>query len=302
MSRVPPIASPKVSIVIPTYNQAHFLKECLDSVIAQTVTDWEAIVVNNFSEDTTREVVLSYGDSRITLIDFANHGVIAASRNVGWRQAKAEWVAFLDSDDLWDCRKLEICLAATGDTVDVVSHPERFLKDDKIVQQTQPATPSRASFEGLLLEGNCLSPSAILVRRTLLDRAGGYCEDRDIITAEDHDLWLRLAALGARMVHLPQALADYRLHGEQNFRSVERHMLASLAVFDRHAPSLSPSAPLRCRRARARIIYGAGRTEQKAGRGGPALRLLARAFGQWPFLPRLPVAAILAVVAMIRPR
>lgn len=292
--------TPRVSIVIPTYNQADFLKECLDSVLAQSVTDWDCIVVNNFSADHTRDVVLAYGDPRITLVDLANEGVIAASRNVGWRRARADWVAFLDSDDLWAPDKLEQCLAAATDGVDVVSHPERFLKDGCIVHQTAPADQHRASARGLLLDGNCLSPSAILVRRQMLERAGGYCEDREIITAEDHDLWVRLALMGARMRHLAQPLADYRLHGQQNFRAVERHMNASLAVLDRHLPQLEDVAGWRGRRAKARIIYGAARTEQKLGRGRAALALLARSAALWPVQPRLFLAAILALPTALK--
>lgn len=287
--------APRVSIVIPTYNQADFLKECLDSVLAQSLADWECIVVNNFSDDHTRDVVLAFGDPRIQLIDFANQGVIAASRNVGWRQARADWVAFLDSDDLWAGDKLERCLAAATDGVDVVSHPERFLKDGRIVHQTAPADDRRASARGLLLDGNCLSPSAILVRRSCLEQAGGYCEDREIITAEDHDLWVRLAFLNVRMRHLPQPLADYRLHGQQNFRAVERHMNASLAVLDRHLPKLENGGGWRGRRARARVIYGAARTEQKLGRGLQALRLLAVSARIWPFQIRLVPAALMAL-------
>jgi glycosyltransferase involved in cell wall biosynthesis len=287
--------APRVSIVIPTYNQAHFLKECLDSVRAQTMADWECVVVNNFSEDATREVALSYGDPRITLIDFSNEGVIAASRNVGWRRASAEWVAFLDSDDLWTPDKLEACLAVAADGVDLVSHPENFLKDGAVIDATPPSPAERCTFGRLLLDGNCLSPSAVLVRRALLERAGGYCEDREVITAEDADLWLRLAALGARMTCIDRPVGFYRLHGEQNFRAVERHMNASLAVLDRHLPALPGGGGWRGRRARARIVYGAARTEQKMGRRGPALRLFARSFLIWPFQPRLALAALLAL-------
>ncbi|CUW38052.1 Glycosyltransferase [Magnetospirillum sp. XM-1] len=294
--------SPRVSIVIPTYNQADFLKECLDSVRAQTVADWECIVVNNFSADHTRDVVLAYGDPRIQLIDFANQGVIAASRNVGIRAARAEWVAFLDSDDLWAPNKLELCLAAVTDGVDLVSHPEHFLKDGAIVNRTQAAPAERCRFERLLLDGNCLSPSAVLVRRALLERAGGFCEDREVITAEDADLWLRLAALGARMTCIPQPVGYYRLHGEQNSKGVARHMEASLTVLERHLPALPGKGGWRGRRARARIVYGAARTEQKLGRGPAALSLLARSALLWPFQIRLLPAFLLSLRALPGPR
>lgn len=291
--------APRVSIVIPTYNHAHFLGPALESVRAQTMADWECLVVNNHSTDDTEAVVAAFADPRIRLINFHNHGVIAASRNQGLRAACGEWVAFLDSDDLWHPAKLERCLEA-GDNADVVSHPERFLKDGRIIHQTRVADPVRASFESLLLEGNCLSPSAILVRRERLLSLGGFSEDKDLVTAEDHDLWLRLARSGAVMAFVDAPLADFRIHGEQNSSSVERHMKASLAVLARHYPQLTPPAPWRYRRARAQVIYGAARTQQKLGRRGAALALLTRAFAVWPFLPKIPVAAALVLVGFWR--
>jgi glycosyltransferase involved in cell wall biosynthesis len=292
---------PRVSIVVPTYNHAHFLEAALDSVRAQTMGDWECIVVNNFSEDDTEAVVASFADPRVRMINFRNQGIIAASRNVGIREAAADWVAFLDSDDVWEPEKLERCLAvAEADGADLVSHPELFLRDGRTGQCTEVATPRRTTYTSLLLDGNCLSPSAVLVRRQALLRVGGFCEDREVVTAEDAELWLRLAADGIHMASAPEALGYYRIHGAQNVNAVERHMNASLTVLDRHYPRLGVTAPCRYRRARARIIYAAGRTQQKLGRGRAALALLGRAFLVWPFLPRLPVAALLVVAAWFR--
>ena len=87
--------SAKVEVVIPTYNQADFLREALQSVLAQDFTDWKATVVNNMSTDHTRAVVAEFADPRIRIIDFANHGIIAAARNRALRESNAEYVAFL---------------------------------------------------------------------------------------------------------------------------------------------------------------------------------------------------------------
>ena len=99
--------SPVITVVIPTYNHAHFLRQALKSLQEQTIQEWEAVVVNNFSEDNTVEVVASFHDQRIRLTNFRNHGIIGASRNEGARQARADIIAFLDSDDTWFSRKLE---------------------------------------------------------------------------------------------------------------------------------------------------------------------------------------------------
>ena len=89
MVQVPAMSNqPFVTVVIPTFNHAKLLRRALDSVVAQTFDNWEAIVINNFSTDETIEVVESYQDDRIKLINFKNNGVIAASRNQGIKNAR----------------------------------------------------------------------------------------------------------------------------------------------------------------------------------------------------------------------
>ena len=114
--------SPVVTVVIPTYNHAHFLRDALNSLRAQTYTDWEAVVVNNFSEDDTVEVVNSFADSRIRLENFRNNGVIAASRNRGIALARGSYLAFLDSDDTWYPEKLARCMECFDNGIGLVCH------------------------------------------------------------------------------------------------------------------------------------------------------------------------------------
>ena len=94
------------SVVIPTYNHAEFLETALKSVLDQTFRDFEVIVVNNYSTDDTLSVIERLGDPRVQVINFRNHGVIGASRNVGIKASQAPYVAFLDSDDTWEVSKL----------------------------------------------------------------------------------------------------------------------------------------------------------------------------------------------------
>jgi glycosyltransferase involved in cell wall biosynthesis len=293
------MSHPRVSIVIPSYNHAHFLGAALDSVRAQTVTDWECVVVNNYSTDNTEAVVAAYDDPRIRLLNFRNEGVIAASRNVGIQATTGEWVAFLDSDDWWEADKLERCLAAAGPDTDVVSHPEFFFKNDIVIDTTQVADAARVAYRTLLFAGNCLSPSAIMIRRPLLERHGGFATDRELITAEDFELWLRLARDGARFAFVDKPLAYFRIHGGQNSGSIVRHRDASLAVLERHLDGLKDATVLdrlRGRRARALVVYAAGRGLQKAGRFSDALGQFARAAALWPLEPRLWAAVALALL------
>ena len=159
---------PSVSVVIPTYNHAQFLGAALASVRAQTVTDWECIVVNNFSTDDTERLVAELGDTRIRLVNFSNHGVIAASRNQGIALAQSELVAFLDSDDAWAPDKLQKCFDKLTKGFDLVCHAERWLHEDGDVREVVYGPERRATFDNLLFEGNCISTSAVVVRRDWL--------------------------------------------------------------------------------------------------------------------------------------
>lgn len=276
---------PRVSVVIPTYNHAELLRQALTSVVAQTMGDWECLVVNNHSTDNTQQVVDSFADLRIRLINFQNQGVIAASRNVGIEQARGDWVAFLDSDDLWSADKLEECLRVSGPDTAVVSHPELFVRDDIVVHSTQVATSERVSYKNLLFMGNCLSPSAILVRRLLLQRLGGFCTDAQIVTAEDYDLWLRIAQTAPNFAFVDKHLATYRLHDGQNSGRILKHRDASLEVLRRHLASMPWWKRFLGRCPQALAVYAAGRSFQKAGHIRQALGQWLWAGALWPLFP-----------------
>lgn len=96
------------SVVIPTYNQCQYLKKAINSVLKQTYKNFEIIVIDNFSKDKTREIVNSFKSSKIIYKKFNNNGVIGRSRNLGISLAQGIWIAFLNSDDWWEKKKLEI--------------------------------------------------------------------------------------------------------------------------------------------------------------------------------------------------
>lgn len=292
-------APPLISIVIPTYNQADWLREALQSVLAQAVGDWEAIVVNNHSADHTEAVVAELADPRIRLINFANHGIIAASRNVGIRAARGEWVAFLDSDDVWHDDKLAVCLPHLGGPYDIVTHGVHFWDGTQILRDWLPGPERRAVLRNLLFEGSAMSPSATLVRRSLLDAVGGVSEDAELRTAEDYELQLKLVAAGARIRFLSLVLGKYRIHPGQQSKSAERHRLASEMAVRRHYQSLPGRDwrdALRLRRRLASLEYGAGRLYQEGGDRTTARTCFLRALARWPILPRAWAALALTLV------
>ena len=229
---------PLVSVVIPTYNHAHLLGCALQSVLDQTYTKWEAIVIDNHSQDNTDEVVQSFQDPRITLLKIRNNGVIAASRNFGIRAAKGSWIAFLDSDDCWYPKKLETAIGGIQEApfVDVCSTDE-FLVDQsagsRLVLKYGPYRPD--FYRSLLVNGNCLSPSATLVSRDFMDiNKILFRENPEFVTAEDYDFWMLLARAGARFRFIHSVQGEYLIHATNNSGQVERHSQNVINVIKDH--------------------------------------------------------------------
>jgi glycosyltransferase involved in cell wall biosynthesis len=180
-----------VTVIIPTYNRGWIVKEAIDSVLHQDFSDFELIVVDDGSDDDTREVLGAYANS-ITVLHQSNRGVSAA-RNRGISEASGRLVAFLDSDDLWLPGKLKTQV--------------KFFEEnaDAMINQTQEiwirngirVNPKKRhhKFSGMIFEQSlalCLvSPSAVMLRRSLFDTVGVF--DERLPACEDYDLWLRIS-------------------------------------------------------------------------------------------------------------
>ncbi|MBI4786845.1 MAG: glycosyltransferase [Chloroflexi bacterium] len=185
----------KVSVIIPTYNRAQLIGATLASVLAQTFRDYEIIVVDDGSEDDTAKCLARFED-RITSHRIEHSGASAA-RNAGLEIARGEYIAFLDSDDLWEPRFLERMSAA----LDSASRAGFVYCDYATFDArgiVQPAyLPARHKLRGnlfaQLLESDLLSTGALMIRRECLDRTGGF--DPALEITHDWDLWLRLALL-----------------------------------------------------------------------------------------------------------
>jgi glycosyltransferase involved in cell wall biosynthesis len=228
------LSPPGISVIIPTYNQANFLREAMQSVMDQTFPDWEAIVVNNYSEDNTIEVIESFQDPRIKLINFRNHGIIGASRNEGVRQAQADIIAFLDSDDSWNRLKLAKVSSFFRQRPDVqlVCHDESALVDNHIKSVIKYG-PYK-DYYGLLFQKNCLSTSAVAMRRHNFLALGGFSEDSRFAGVEDYDLWLRLARAGGTIAYLHEVLGTCRLHDQSFSARIQQHCDHTLYLLSCH--------------------------------------------------------------------
>lgn len=292
-----PVAQgPLVSVVIPTYNHAQFLRNALDSVVGQTFTQWEAIVVNNFSQDDTISVIKSYDDPRIHYVNFANQGVIAASRNHGISKTSAPYIAFLDSDDIWYPQKLEKCMLRLQQGFDMVCHAETWVGPGGRKRDVAYGPESRATYSQLLYEGNCISTSAVVVKREFVERVGGFSEQPSFITAEDYELWLKLARDGAKIGFVTDILGEYLIHDGNQSRAALRNMEAVMAVVRHHLAEQAERGESNWRRARkclALIYYGGARGLQDSGQFGAAWRYFFKALAQYPLVPKFYAAMLL---------
>ena len=225
---------PFVTVVIPTFNHAKLLRRALDSVVAQTFDNWEAIVINNFSTDETIEVVESYQDDRIKLINFKNNGVIAASRNQGIKNARGIYIAFLDSDDNWYSEKLQKCVEYANQGAQFICHGEKWINSNFSTREIMYGPANRATYLSLLFRGNCISTSATCIETALLRSVDGFDESTEIVTAEDYDLWMRLAATNPKTVFIPEILGEFHRLSDSASSAVLRNLSSEKIVLQKH--------------------------------------------------------------------
>ncbi len=205
-----------ISIVIPTYNRSKDLKRALNSVMGQTYSNWEAIVVDNHSDDDTEKVIKSFGSKKIKMIKIHNNGVIAASRNMGIQVSKGEYIAFLDSDDWWMANKLEESVKKINQGADFVFHPLYLVTNENpffFSKVTKTRHLEEDVFSDLLKFGNCICNSSVVVNKKILDLLGGICISPELIAIEDYDTWLRIAQKSNNFIQIMKPLGYYWIGG-----------------------------------------------------------------------------------------
>ncbi len=237
-----------VSVVIPTYNSAPLLNRALSSVLGQTYTNWEVLVVDNLSMDNTDAVVERFNDRRIRLLKVKNDGVIAKSRNLAIREAKGRWVAFLDADDWWTRNKLEISVGKLLAGADIVYHdlwhagPRSRYSLRSVIRTRTLRYPV---YRDLAKFGNALLNSSVVVRRDILLDVGGLNENPRLVAAEDFECWLRIARRTEKF-HRISGIHGYYWIGHQNTSSAERTLTCLTELRNRYldrvadGPAASP--------------------------------------------------------------
>lgn len=196
------------SVIIPVYNSAWCIKKCIDSVLNQTYKSFEIIVIDNYSNDGTFDIIQDYQDNRIRVFKIHNNGIIAASRNKGIKEAQGEWICFLDSDDWWTRNKLEECSRLTED-YDLIYHNLRGVtaKGERCFKLGFP--PKKDVYVQILSTGNIISNSSACVRKSVLWEIGLLSEELTIVGVEDCDCWVRIAAAKKRFGFIPKILGYY---------------------------------------------------------------------------------------------
>lgn len=249
---------PTISIIVPCYNYAWVLRETLDSVLGQTSTDWECLVVDDGSQDNTREVVQEYvdRDPRIRYLHRLNGG-LSAARNTGIQAARGAFIQFLDADDMLAPSKLSVQAAylQANPEVDVVYGNVRFFEhgNQQILSSTRnfidltqnwmtPLIGCGDAVVQALVQRNQLVVNAPLLRAELVATVGKF--DEALRSLEDWDYWLRCATQGAVFAYLPtpETWALVRVHGESMSQDQDRMLRSEIRVRIRLHAELSVSS------------------------------------------------------------
>jgi len=241
----------RVSVIIPTYNRAGYLGEAIQSVLDQTFSDFELLVVDDGSTDNTREVVASFKDVRVRYIQQENRGV-AAARNAGIKASDGEYIAFLDSDDIWLPENLEIKvkLLDSRPEVGLVCSDAYFFDnssgatlcrlwhDPKSPAWFDPVRAARQPLKELIRKGCLIMPPASLVRSQVVTAVNYF--DESLPTSEDWDFIIRIVQrFQVEIIDMP--LLKVRRHSTNLSENQEKMYRGAVAAINKamHSGSFS---------------------------------------------------------------
>jgi glycosyltransferase involved in cell wall biosynthesis len=276
---------PIVSIITPTFNHERYIRDCLESAIAQTDPRWEQLVIDDGSTDRTEAIVRSFEDPRIRYVRREQLGImhLAASYNIALGMARGEFVAVLEGDDLWPADKIErqlplfdrpeVVLAwGRARLVSEIGEYERTVPTSAFIARMQRRSPGETIRS--LLRTNFVPAGTVMCRRDALLRIGGFQQPEDIVTT-DYPTWLELCRVGW-FASADQVLGFHRRHSDSAGHSNHDEMSLVLywgARFVERLPDLErerlgvtvAEAHHVERLRRAYLDYGSGRTALEGG-------------------------------------
>lgn len=281
----------KVSVIIPSYNSGHYLKEALDSALAQTFMDYEVVVVNDGSTDSTEAVIRDYEQrypEKIRYI-YQNNKGLAAARNTAIQHVTGEYLALLDADDRWLPERLaETVAAMDADQKLGIVHANitRFASNGNILDTPQRDTRYLTGmiFEHIFLRRAHLSCPTVLIRRRCIDKVGLFDENLSYLGCEDRELWLRIAQRYA-VHYIDKVLALYRISPTSMSHNQENMLKGRLYVVDKFCPpdAMTPAQRRLRRQALAQIYRDRGDEFLLSNRYAEARKGYAQAIRQAPF-------------------
>ena len=205
--------SPLVSVVMPVYNAEKYLHEALDSILGQTYTNFEFIIVDDGSTDNSRRIIEDYRDKRIKLLLHKKNKGIVTALNDGIAAARGKYIARMDADDISDPTRIEkqkIFLDTYKD-VSVVGTFLRIINDQgKQLFTIEPPTRSIAVRQ-FLRNDSCIAHGSAMMRRDILQKVGGYSNNKNVVHAEDYDLFVRIAGI-SNLANIPEYLYTRHEH------------------------------------------------------------------------------------------
>ena len=206
---------PRITVFMAVYNTAAYLRECIDSILTQSFSDFELLIGDDGSTDSSAEIVSSYSDSRIRFFKFPHDYI--GTLNALLDEAKGEYIAKMDSDDVMHPDRLAIQYKymETHPTIDLLGGRmvafreklnnnlhEVYVKDGRITLSD-------------LIDGCCICHPTIMFRASAINSPSKFRYNKEMVYAEDYDLWVRILACGKKIYNLPEILAYYRLHDSQ---------------------------------------------------------------------------------------
>jgi glycosyltransferase involved in cell wall biosynthesis len=230
------VNNPLVSILIPTYNRAALLTKAIQSVLSQTYSEFELIIIDDASTDHTAAIVENFHDSRIHYLRLNQNGGVSAARNAGLKVCRGDYIAFLDSDDEWVPQKLEQQLQLfqnSAEQVGVIYSTIKVINGDNIYQKKNQGSITGSIYENLLYQNFVGTPSSVIVKKNCF--TPGIFFDPSLRCCEDWDVWLQIARQW-QFACITEPLIIYREHDDTQRGSTNSHAIVEghLRFLQRH--------------------------------------------------------------------
>ena len=298
------MTKPIISIIMPTFNRLQYLRPAVDSVFAQTFTDWELIIADDGSGDETRAYLQGLDDPRVTVLWLTHTGKPSVVSNIALREARGEFVAFLDSDDLWLPEKLQAQFESLR------KRPERrwsYTKFAVVDGSGRPIvaarirdwpTPTGWILEKLLEEVTVIAQPSVVVSRQLLEQLGAF--DEELVMCYDDELWFRLAA-HSEIDGIDQPLTLIRRHGHHSGGDMiawrDRRRVFEKALRTSRGSRLEPLL----RKLRAQMSAGLAKSQASSGERARALATVLTSLPHSWAYPRSWLGALAATARAFVP-